>query len=257
MSGLADLFGRHRPATLVHGAAVTSGPSARASAPATSSCRSTSSASPARCRRRAGGVGRIVHQFPPRPMGGRVRRRGARRGDAQPAESLYSITKFAGSAALRLGQLWGVDVRVAADGGVQAVGRDTGVRDTEPVQATAAALRREEAVLDRPVCATESMSATWRMPAGAAQRAVGGAGRHRAGREWSVACWCGLLAEQFPASAGACPGGRAGDDQLATRPAAAGGGAAGRGRLSLPLAARAQLPGLHGVGRGPPRHGGA
>ena len=205
-AALADLFGRHRPATLVHGAAVTSGPAREASAPADILEINVVGVARTLQAARAAGVGRIVHLSSASAYGAAAFDGVALDEEATPSrpESLYSITKFAGErTALRLGQLWGVDVRVAR---LTAVfgrwERDTGVRDTlsPQFQATAAALRREEAVLDRPGLrdwiyvgdVADALLALRDAPSAAPVVNVG------PGREWSVACWCGLLAERFP-----------------------------------------------------------
>ncbi len=205
-AGLAEVMRRHGVTTLVHAAAITSGPAREASAPA--EIMETNLVGVVRVLEaaRAAGVGRIVHLSSASAYGA-----GAFEGEtldevASPClpESLYSISKFAGErTARRLADLWGLDVRVAR---LTAVfgrwERDTGVRDTlsPQFQTTAAALRGAEAILDRAgqrdwVYVRDVAEAVLALrDAGTAPPVV----NVGPGREWSVACWCGLLAERFP-----------------------------------------------------------
>ncbi|BBK38046.1 oxidoreductase [Allostella sp. ATCC 35155] len=203
---LAALFARHRPQVLVHGAAVTSGPEREAAAP--SAILDVNVVGVARVLEaaRAAGVSRVVHLSSASAYGVSAYDGPALDEEETPCrpESLYSITKFAGErTALRLGALWGMDVRVAR---LTAVfgrwERDTGVRDTlsPQFQATAAALRGEEVVLDRPgqrdwIYVRDVAEALVTLRDAPSAPPVVNVGP---GREWSVACWCGLLAERFP-----------------------------------------------------------
>lgn len=203
---LRRVLERHRPAVLVHGAAVTSGPAREAAAPA--DILDTNVVGVARVLEaaRAAGVRRVVHISSASAYGAAAFDGASLDEETTPCrpETLYSITKFAGErTALRLGSLWGMDVRVAR---LTAVfgrwERDTGVRDTlsPQFQATAAALRREEAVLDRPgqrdwIYVRDVAEALLALRDAAAAPPVVNVGT---GREWAVACWCGLLAERFP-----------------------------------------------------------
>ncbi|WP_374448646.1 NAD-dependent epimerase/dehydratase family protein [Stella sp.] len=205
-AAIGDVLARHRPAVVVHGAAITAGPAREAAAPA--AILETNIVGVARVLEaaKAAGIGRIVHLSSASAYGAAAYDGAVLDEEATPSrpESLYAVTKFAGErTALRLGELWGIDVRAAR---LTAVfgrwERDTGVRDTlsPQFQATAAALRAGEAVLDRPgqrdwIYArdvAEALLALRDAPSAAPVVNVG------PGREWSVACWCGLLAERFP-----------------------------------------------------------
>ncbi|ROP83625.1 UDP-glucose 4-epimerase/UDP-glucuronate 4-epimerase [Stella humosa] len=204
--GVARVLERHRPSVVVHGAAVTSGPAREAADPTGILDVNIMGVARVLQAAHAAGVRRVVHLSSASAYGAAAFDGDALDEEATPSrpESLYSVTKFAGErTALRLGDLWGMDVRVAR---LTAVfgrwERDTGVRDTlsPQFQATALALRGEEAVLDRPgqrdwVYVRDVAEALLALRDAEAAPSVVNVGR---GREWAVACWCGLLAERFP-----------------------------------------------------------
>lgn len=121
--------------------------------------------------------------------------------------ALYGISKLAAErTALRLGELWGSDIRVARLSSVFGPWeRDTGVRDTlnPMLQVTLLALRSGEAILERPcrrdwiynrdvasalielMRSTRLRHATYNIGPGP-------------GRDWAVTDWCRRLATEFP-----------------------------------------------------------
>lgn len=203
---LAGLMRRHAVTVLTHAAAVTSGPAREAAAPAdileiniVGVARTLEAA-------RDAGVARVLHLSSGSAYGASVFSGTELDETATPCwpESLYSITKFAGErTALRLGGLWGLDVRVARLASVFGRWeRDTGVRDTlsPQFQATAAALAGCEAVLPRHgrrdwVYARDVADALLALRDACRPDPVVNVGP---GREWTIAEWCGLLAAHFP-----------------------------------------------------------
>ncbi|MCC7274128.1 MAG: NAD(P)-dependent oxidoreductase, partial [Alphaproteobacteria bacterium] len=152
---LAALMRTHRVATLVHAAAVTAGPVREAVAPAEIMEVNVVGTARALEAARAAGVTRVVHLSSASAYGAAAFAGAVLDEETTPSrpESLYAVSKFAGErTARRLGDLWGLDVRVAR---LTAVfgrwERDTGARDTlsPQFQATALALAGGEAVLAR------------------------------------------------------------------------------------------------------------
>lgn len=203
---LADLFRRHGVTVLAHGAAITPGPAREASMPAEIMEVNVVGVARVLEAARDAGVARVIHLSSASAYGA-----AAYEGDlldevATPCrpESLYAVSKFAGErTARRLADLWGLDLRVAR---LTAVfgrwERDTGVRDTlsPQFQATAAALAGMPAVLDRPgqrdwIYVRDAAEALLALRDAPPPPPLVNIGR---GREWSIACWCGLLAERFP-----------------------------------------------------------
>ncbi|BBK41554.1 oxidoreductase [Allostella vacuolata] len=205
-AALADLLRQHAVDTLVHGAAITSGPQREAAGPAEVLEINVVGTARVLEAAHAAGVGRVVHLSSASAYGAAAFA-GAALDEVETAcqpESLYSISKFAGERTVRrLADLWGLDVRVAR---LTAVfgrwERDTGVRDTlsPQFQATALALRGGEAVLARPgqrdwIYVRDVADAVLALRDAAAVPPIVNVGP---GREWSLACWCGLLAERYP-----------------------------------------------------------
>lgn len=121
-------------------------------------------------------------------------------------EGLYGISKQAAeAAALRLGQLHGIDVRVGRLGTCFGPWEfDTGVRDTlsAPLQVVRHMLRGAEAVLPRPGRrdwlyvrdAAAGLLALLQMGDGPSDRIF----NVSAGFEWSLADWCAVIAREWP-----------------------------------------------------------
>ena len=134
--------------------------------------------------------------FPDRPLDEAL--------DAPIPNALYGIAKYgAERSALRLGELWGVDVVAARVGAVFGPWeRDTGLRDTfsGPMLATRAMLRGERVVLTREgprdwvyaVDVAAALVALLDAPALAFRLY-----HVSAGRRWTLADWCRTLADRL------------------------------------------------------------
>lgn len=121
--------------------------------------------------------------------------------------SLYGITKFAAErTTLRLGDLWGRDVRIARLSSVFGPWeRDTGVRDTlnPMLQVTLAAMRSQEAVLERPcrrdwIYSRDVASALIALLQSSRLKHLTYNVAPGTDRVWAVADWCACLEKAFP-----------------------------------------------------------